>query len=163
MDGVFDPLDIAIYETVHEFRDPKTGKRGALGLAPVIGMQSSTLSNKANPTQEFAHLTVREARSVMLASGDHRILHQLAADLGEACVPLPTLPFPADMDLLKAWAEWQRDVAETVQALRDALESHGGKIVASDIANVRRELIEDFEQGLALCDVLKGMQEPERS
>lgn len=159
MDEVLDPLDVAIYDTVHGYVHPKSGRRGAVGLAPVVGMPPSTLSNKANPREEFVHLTVRELRAVMLATGDHRALHQLAADVGEACVVLPTIEFPADMDLLDAWAAWQGEVAQTVRRIRTALID--GKITADEVLDVRMELIEDFERGLALLDVLKGMQEPE--
>jgi len=156
---VVDPLDQAIYDTVHRYTNPNTGKKGAVGLAPVVDMPASTLQNKANPFEQFAHLTVREARKVMLAAGDNRILHQLAADVGEACVPLPTLKFAADMDLLDSWAEWQQDVAKTIEAVRDALADQ--KITQAEVASVRLELIKDFEKGLAMLDVLKGMAEPD--
>ncbi len=158
-DLLVDPLDRSIYETVHGYVNPKTGKRGVLGLAPVVDMPASTLQNKANPSEQFAHLTVREARKVMLATDDHRILYQLAADLGEACVPLPTLEFAADMDLLDSWAEWQADVAKTIEAVRDALADK--KVTLDEVARVRMELIADFEKGLSMLDVLKGMAEPE--
>lgn len=156
---VVDQLDQAIYDTVHNYVNPHTGKKGAIGLAPVVDMQASTLQNKANPGEHFAHLTVREARKVMLATGDNRILHRLAADVGEACVPLPTLQFAADMDLLDSWAEWQQDVARTVEAVRDALADK--KVTRDEVDRVRLELIRDFEKGLAMCDVLKGMAEPD--
>ena len=158
-DLLVDPLDRAIYETVHGYVNPKTGKKGALGLAPVVDMPASTLQNKANPTEQFAHFTVREARKIMLAANDHRILHQLAADVGEACVPLPTLNFAADMDLLDSWAEWQQDVAKTIEAGKDALADR--EITQDEIALIRMELIRDFEKGLAMLDVLRGMAEPE--
>ena len=158
-DLIVDPLDVAIYETVHEYVNPKTGKKGAVGLAPVVDMHASTLQNKSNPTEQFAHMTVREARKVMHATGNNRILHQLAADLGEACVPLPTIEFAADMDLLEAWAEWQNDVAKTITALRDAIADK--KVTMDEVGKVRIELIKDFEKGLSIVDVLKGMAEPE--
>ncbi len=156
---VVDPLDQAVYDTVHDYTNPRTHKKGAIGLAPVVDMSASTLQNKANPSEQFAHMTLREARKVMLAANDHRILHQLAADLGEACVPLPTMSFPADMDLLNAWAEWQKEVAETIEAVRSSLDDK--RIRLDEVSKVRRELIEDFEKGLAMLDVLKGMAEPD--
>jgi hypothetical protein len=158
IDDVLDPLELAVYGTVHDYVHPVTGKKGVVGLAPVIGMSPSTLQNKANPAERFAHLALLEARSIMLAAGDHRILHQLAADLGEACVPLPTNAFPADSDLIVAWAEWQGEVAQTVTALRDVVEAR--TITQAEVARVRQELIEDYERSLAMLDVLKGMAEP---
>jgi len=160
-DNTFDALDIAIYETVHGYINPRTGKRGAAGLAPVVGMPASTLQNKANPAETFANLSMKEARSLMLATGDHRIGHQLMADIGEVCVPVPVHEFPADMDLLEAWAVWQAEIGETVLALKDALED--GRVTRAEVARVRNELAEDFAKGLAMLDVLGGMAEPERA
>lgn len=154
-----DPLDRAIYETVSEYRHPVSGKRGGVALAPVMGMNQGTLLNKANPNSEYAHLSVKEARQMMLASGDHRILHVLAHEMGEACVPLPTLEFPADADLLEAWAEWQAEVARTVQAMRNTLAD--GKVTKGEVRAVRNSLVQDLEKGLAMLDVLDGMAEPE--
>lgn len=154
-----DPIDRAIYETVSEYRSPVNGARGGKALAAVMGMPTSTLLNKANPNSDYAHLTLKEARQVMLASGDHRILHTLAHEVGEACVPLPMLEFPADSDLLDSWATWQGEVAQTVQKVKDALKN---KVVTMDeVKGVRKELIEDLEKGLAMLNVLEGMAEPD--
>lgn len=155
----FDPLDLAIYATVHGYTNPRSGKKGAVGLAPVVGMPVSTLQNKANPAETFARLTVTEARSLMLVTGDHRIGHQLMADVGEACIPLPTFEFASDLALLETWAEWQAEIGETALALKDALED--GRVTQAEVARVRRELTEDFVKGLGMLDVLSGMAEPE--
>ena len=159
MGNEIDPLDQAVYDTVHEYRDEKSGRQGALVLAKVLGMKPSTLANKANHNEDFAHLNIQEVRSVMLATGDARILKALALDMGYACVPLPHIDAPADMDVLDKWADWSKEFGETAAAIKAALED--GKITVSEVATVRRELIEDFETGLALLDVLKGMAEPE--
>ena len=154
-----DPIDKAVHETVHEFRHMGSGKKGVPALAPVLGMPPSTLQNKSNPNEEYANLTLKEARAVMLATGDHRIVRVLANEVGEACVTLPSIDFAADMDVLDAWGNWQTEIAETVQRIQFALSD--GKIDAREVEDVRRELVEDFEKGLALLDVLKGMMEPE--
>ncbi|MDP1586307.1 MAG: hypothetical protein Q8M07_01065 [Prosthecobacter sp.] len=150
---------MAVYDTVHGFVDEASGREGARGLGPVIGMKSGTLQNKANPNEEYTHLTLPEARSVMLATGDFRILQALAAELGQACVPLPTIQFPADCDLMVAWADWQAEIAQTVVVMRDSLAD--GKVTRSEVDRLRKELIEDFEKGLALLDVFRGMSEPD--
>jgi len=154
-----DPLDQAVYDTVHDFVDERSGRKGCVALAETIGMRSSTLANKASRKEEHAHLNLHEARSVMLATGDVRILEALANSLGYACVPLPTIAATADMDLLDAWAKWSAEFGETAATIKQALED--GRIEHHEIAEVRRELIEDFEKGLAIIDVLKGMAEPE--
>jgi len=74
-------------------------------------------------------------------------------------VPLPTVEATADMDLLDAWAKWSAEFGETAETIKQALED--GRIEQHEVEAVRRELIEDFEKGLAIIDVLKGMAEPE--
>ena len=152
-----DPLDKAAYDTIHDYRNPKTGKRGAGGLAPAIGMAPSTLSNKVNPHEEFANLTIKEARQVVLASGDARIVKQFAHETGFTVWPVPTIEHPADMDLLKAWAAWQDEVAQTIESITEALKD--GTIDSGEVQDVHRELSEDLAKGLELLDVLKGMVE----
>ena len=158
-DLIVDPLDLVIYETVHEYVNPKTGKKGAVGLAPVVDMHASTLQNKSNPTESFTHITVREARKIMHATGDHRILHQLAADLGEACVALPSLDAVGDIDVLEALTSWQAETGETAAKERDI---YSDRVVRmSEVEELRLELIQDYERGLALLDVIKKQAEPE--
>jgi hypothetical protein len=154
-----DELDQVVYDTVHNFKDKASGGKGAAGLARAIGMQGSTLQNKADRKQEFAQLGLKEARSIMLVSGDTTILSTLCQQLGFAAVPLPHIDAPADTDLLDVWADWSEEFGETAASIKKALEDQ--KITMSEVANVRRELIEDFEKGLAIIDVLKGMAEPE--
>lgn len=158
MDDVFDPLDKAAYDTVHDYKNPRTGKKGAVGLGQVVGMPHSTLQNKVNPAMELQYLGLKEARALMLASGDHRILHQLAQDLGEACFPLPTSDFVGDLDVLEALTKWQAEIGETAQKLRDIYAD--GSVDAEEVEELRREGIEDFEKFLALLDVVKGQAEP---
>lgn len=158
-DLLVDPLDRAIYETVHGYVNPKTGKKGALGLAPVVDMPASTLQNKANPSEQFAHFTVREARKIMLAAGNNAILYQLGVDVGEACYPLPSLEAVGDADVLEALTAWQAEVGETAQKVRDIYSDR--RVRMHEVEELRRELIQDFERGLALIDVIKGQAEPE--
>lgn len=156
---VVDALDDAAYQTVHDYVNPRTHRKGAVGLAPALNMPASTVQHKANPSETFTAFYLKEARSIMLATGDNRILYQLAADVGEACVPLPKRAYPADMDLLESWAAWQGEVAGTVTAIRNALID--GRITADEVRRVRAELIEDYSRGLGMVDVLAGMCEPE--
>lgn len=158
MDDVIDPLDKAAYDTVHDYTNPRTGKKGAVGLGPVVGMPHSTLQNKVNPSMDFQHLTLKESRTLMLATGDHRMLRQLARDLGEACVPLPSLDVVGDLDVLEALTEWQAETGETAQKVRDIYADK--RIELGEVEELRRELIEDFEKGLALLDRIRAQAEP---
>jgi len=154
-----DVLDQVIYDTIHNYRDANTGKKGPFALAKVVNMSGATLQNKANRNEEYANLNVKEARSVMLGTKDFSILHALAAELSFAAVPLPVADFPADMDLMVAITEWTTDYGETAAAIRDALNDK--KITRKELEVIRKELVQDFEKGIKILDVMEGMAEPE--
>lgn len=154
-----DQIDQAVYDTVHGFRDSSTGKKGAGALAKVVGMSAATLQNKANRNEEYASLNLKEARAVMLGSQDFQILHTLAAEVNHAAVMLPAADFPADMDLMVAIVDWTNDYGETAAAIKRALEDK--KISRTEVEKIRKELIEDFEKGIKILDVMDGMAEPE--
>lgn len=68
----------AAHKTVHAYPG------GSESLAPRIGMSAAVLRNKVNPNNTTHHLTLAEADEVMSVTGDHRILHALAAAHGYA-------------------------------------------------------------------------------
>lgn len=156
-----DVLDQAIYDTVHDYKDPNSSKRGVHPLAKMTGIVPSTLQNKSDRKQETHHLSVKEARAIMLVSNDFRILQTLASEVGYAAVPLPANAFPADMDLLESWADWSAEIAQTVERIKSALDDK--TLTQEEISAIRKEMIEDFEKALALLDVLKGMAEPDKN
>lgn len=154
-----DAIDRAIYETVREYRHPVSGKRGGSALAPVMGMEQGTLLNKANPNSAYAHLSVKEARQVMLASGDCRILFTLANEVGYVCVPVPSLEVVGDLDVINALTEWQAEIGETAQKVRDI---YADKVVKrSEVEELRKELDEDYQKGMALLNQIAGQAEPD--
>jgi len=154
-----DVIDQVIYDTVHSYRDQHTKKKGAEALGKVIGISGATLQNKANRNEDFANLSVKESRSVMLGSQDFNILHVLAAEVNHAAIPLPAIEFPADMDLVVAMTDWQKDFGETASAIHQALVD--GRLTQAELKKIATELAQDYEKGMALLDVLKDMAEPE--
>jgi hypothetical protein len=154
-----DPLDGAIYDMVHEYRDPMTHKRGVAALSRATGLSESLLQNYSNPN-EPSQFTVRQLRTIILQSGDKRALYQLAHDVGEACFPMVLSDFPVDTDVINALADWHGEIAETMQRASGILKD--GKVEKSEVDGLTQELIEDFEKGLKLLAVFKGMQEEEK-
>lgn len=148
-----DGLDHSSYKTVHDYRDPQTGKKGAKALAAVIGMSASTLQHKANPNDELAQLSLKEARSVMLGTGNFRILRELAAQLNFTAVSLPIVSPGSQTDVALAMAEWIKDTGETANAIKDALENE--KLGDQALAGIERELTEDYQRGMHLAALLK--------
>src|SRR3546814_12012767 len=71
----------AAYLTVHEF-PPTAGLSAVESAALVIGRAPGTTYNKVDPASEQG-LYLTEALQLMLAHGDHRILHALAAARSE--------------------------------------------------------------------------------
>ena len=152
-------LGRVIYETVHKYRNPATGKKGAIGLASAMRMPVSTISNKANPNDERTHFAVHEVMSLIEATNNNSILEQMAHERGMACFPLPTVEFVGDLNVLNALTEWQAEIGETAQKIRDAYDD--GRVTFDEIDAVKRELVEDFEKGLAVLDLMRGQAEPE--
>lgn len=60
---------------------------GSESLAPRIGMSPAILRNKVNPNNTTHRLALDEASAIMAVSGDHQILHALAAEHGYVCMP----------------------------------------------------------------------------
>ena len=147
------PLQEAIYKTAHDF------KGGARALAMRINAHPGTFNNKVDPSMPSHVININEALAVMLVAHDYRILEVLAHETGHALYQLPAVEFPADMDMLSAWADWQNEIAETVRALRSSIDDN--KITQAELRTVKKELIEDLQKGLAMLAVMEGMAEPE--
>lgn len=147
MQELIGDIDQAIYETVHRFVDPVTGKRGAAALAPRLGMQPGTLSNKANILQDHAQLGVREAVPLQLAANDFRILHAMAAACGHCAYQLPTVDV-SDIELLEQYAEFHQRVGEKAAAIRRALSDR--RITATEARDIRAQLDPLIRAGLQL-------------
>lgn len=75
----------AAYHTVHDYAG------GSASLAPRLGKNPGTLSHEVKPPKDStAKLGLIDAIKIMAMTGDHRMLHATAAELGHLCVPMPT-------------------------------------------------------------------------
>lgn len=70
----------AAYMTGHEYPG------GVPALAVRMGIDARELSRKLNPGAAHG-ISLDEAEVLMALSGDHRILHAMAAELGYVCQP----------------------------------------------------------------------------
>lgn len=112
---MYDSLDEAIYSTCHEFRG------GAVRLAPRVGMNAGTLSNKANPGMESHQLGLRESIPIQRIADDYRILHAYAAALDHTAIPLGDFSACSDLELLELYAKYHARVGEMAKELHDTL------------------------------------------
>jgi len=119
-DEIYGPLDAAIYQTVNGYVDPVTKARGATALAPRIGMQPNTLSNKANPTCEH-ELKLRETVPLQLVSNNFSILMAYAAALGFCAIKLPETDAVGDAALLDIYCDLHARMGEFAEEMREAL------------------------------------------
>ena len=157
MKDLIGDLDTAIHATVHDYVDPLTGQRGAVALAPRLGMQPGTLSNKANPLCEDHQLSLRQSVPLQLQALDFRILHSYAHTLGHVCYRIPSERAGGDIELLDQYAEFVAAVGAKADALRQALRDK--RITPKERDEIRLRLEAVVRTGLQLCnriEVLAG-------
>jgi hypothetical protein len=155
MDELIGAIESAAHATVHEYVDPRTGKRGAVALAPKLGLQPGTLSNKTNPLQPHG-LTVPESVALQLAANDFRLLHAEASALGHVAYQLP-LVMVSDVELLDQYCVFHAAVGAKASALRHALAD--GRITPAEVAEIRQALEALIRAGLGVLhrvEVLAG-------
>lgn len=144
-----DDLDQAIYRVVHEHPG------GAPKLAPLVGMNAGTLSNKADPAMDTHQLTVRQAVAIQHATHRLEVLKAEAALLECVVVPLGDYRRLTDLELLEAYAEWHREIGETAAAVRDAVARR--RISRDAVRRIRREVYEDAAHGFAFLARLEAL------
>lgn len=150
---MLDPIDDAIYQTVHEFRDGD--RTGAVALAPKVNMNAGTLSNKVNAFCDTHHLSLKESVPIQLATGRFDILRAYAQSLGFAVVRVTDLSHWSDIELLDSYAAWNAEIGETHGAIRRALED--GNITRTEINEIESEMYQDFERALGVLQRLRSL------
>lgn len=108
-----DVLDAA-YHTAHNYPG------GVAALALRMGVSENTLSHKVNPNNTTHHLSLREALTMQVMSGNPAILHAMAEALGHACTPIAPAqdggdPIDSVMRLQVAMADYMRAVADAAR------------------------------------------------
>lgn len=152
---LFDRLDRALYDTVHGYVDRKARSRGAVALAPKVGLQPGTLSNKVNPQMDTHQVGLRESIPLQLAAGDYRILAAYASVLGHVVYALPGDAIASDLELLTQYSEFHANVGKHSGVIREALRD--GRISAAEIASVRQAFEELVRSGLSVLHRLEAL------
>lgn len=138
-------VEVAAWSLVHDFPG------GAPALGAMAGIDGTLLSNKVNPNNDRNHLMLKEAVRIQVASGDHRILHAMADNLGELCVPLPAVN---DEDLMKATLRSVRAfgvmMGETERALSDA------RVTPNELKRIQAAMLESVAHVTALYSILQS-------
>lgn len=91
----------AAYRVAHDFEGGAAKNGGAVKLAQRMGKNPGTFLNQVNPEQETHKLWLGDAVLMQTLSHDHRILHAMAATLGEVCFRIPDLKNVSDQALIE--------------------------------------------------------------
>lgn len=159
IDELFGSVETAIHDTVTGFVDPVSKQRGAVALAPMLGMQPGTLSNKANPQQDH-QLTLRESIPLQLVARDFRILHAYASTLHHVAYPLPVESDAGDVELLDQYAELHAELGVMAQAVRDSLRDN--RVQSDEVQRIRAAFDASARAGLCLIARLEALVDDRR-
>lgn len=147
MQDFFTQAQIAYHQLVKEFPG------GSRALAPLVGMNPGTLSNKVNPNIDTHHLSAAEGVAIQAASQNFEPIKADATTLGGVFTRLP--PIPKDIDdekILTLYLELQEEQGETAQKIREALED--GAVSARELRGITKEAFEDIAKQRELLEAL---------
>lgn len=147
MPDIFGALEQAIHDTVNGYMDPSTRQRGAVALAPRLGMRPATLSNKANPLCDH-ELKLAESVPLQLIADNYSILHAYAAALGHCAVRLPEADRVGDTALLDAYCQMHAELGEFAEDMRLALAD--GSISQEQVTKMRCAFDSTVRAGLSV-------------
>lgn len=157
MQELFGRLDLAIYDTVHGYRDTATRDRGAVALGPKVGIPPGSLSNKANPAMPDHKLGLVESITLQLVTSNYSVLHAYAASLRHCAWQLPEHSDASDVELLDAYTKVHEQAGYRARAIRDALSD--GRVTAAEVATVRACFDAEVRAGLELLSRLEALAE----
>ncbi|MFD2112042.1 phage regulatory CII family protein [Thiorhodococcus fuscus] len=142
-------LNRAIYDTAHDFPG------GVPALAKRMSTHTGTLFNKVSPTHEGHRLNIYEALAIQLITGDLRILHALAAELGQGCVTLGDFSDCSDNALLDLILRVGQARGETDAEIRRALAD--GRVERREYESIRCRVQEDIRANLEMLTRLDAL------
>jgi hypothetical protein len=119
----------AFYNAVHG------APGGCEALAVRMGMSAAVLRNKANPNAAGNVVSLQDADRVMAMTGDHGVLHALAANHGYVCVRVGDNVQSSDLAVLEIVTGIWAANADLGKAVHDALAD--GRIERHEVARVR--------------------------
>jgi hypothetical protein len=138
-------VEIAAWALVHDFPG------GSTALGAQAGIDGMLLSNKVNPNNDRNHLMLKESVRIQVASGDHRILHAMADNLGELCMPLPVVH---DDDLIQATLRSMQSFGLMMGETEKAL--HDGKVTPNELKRIQAAMLEAVAHVTALYSLVSG-------
>lgn len=109
---------------------------GARALGQAVGINGSVLAHKVRLQDADNQLTVPQARKIMLATGDYRMLHALAADLDHLCIQVEGLSGAETLE--RSIADAAKEFGEYLSAVSTAMLD--GQVTTNELRKIDREL-----------------------
>jgi hypothetical protein len=123
-------FEVAAFQTVSQWPG------GARALGPVVGINGSVLAHKVSLTDEANQLTVPQARLMMQATGDYRMLLGLAQDLEHVCIAVTGLDDAGALE--QAIAASTQRFGEYLTAVSSAIAD--GVVTTNELRRIDRDL-----------------------
>jgi hypothetical protein len=141
----------AAYATVHDYPG------GCASLAPRIGVSPNVLQNKVNPNQTYHKLTQDESVRIQAFTGDARILHAEAEELGYVCIAAGDFTGVSDCALLDLFNREYAALGKFSEHFGNAFASGGidpqqRDTLRNDMYSIKRILAEIMARIDALAD-----------
>ena len=143
-------IDQAKHDIVH------AGKFAPTELAELANISYGTMCNKVSVTSPNHHLTVDEALKIQKIQDNRFLIEAECRDLGGVYVHIPPcIANTSDSELIESWAAWHKDTGETAASINKALQARS--ITRDHLAEIRREMFEDFQRELELLHRLEAL------
>lgn len=140
----------AAYATVHDYPG------GAGSLAPRVGTTQGVLNSKVNPNTTTHHLTLAESVKLVVLSGDNRIAHAFAHDVGGVFIP-GACDLPAcDMAVLESMTGVFARAGQVGASVHAALAD--GRVTPKEYAAIERKAYMLRQQAIALVRKLESIK-----
>lgn len=145
-------LNALLHKTVLGFRGQSPDdSNGAAGLAPYMGLTSTSLSHKVSPTYQNTNLSPDELVQVMELTGDHSAFLAMALRLGYVPIPLPKDQERTDEVFNGAMTKNIKEYSESIQAATAAHQRPSD----NNVNAYKKELLESIHAGLSVLSVLE--------
>jgi hypothetical protein len=155
-----DVLDAA-YHTAHSYPGgvPQLARR----MPPVLNargelapMSASTLQHKVNPNCLTHHVTLREARDMMVLSQDFGILHALSADVGHVSLRMTMSADGTTVEKVLGVTREFGDVLSSVAKAEAKRSERGRRISANELREIERQACELIGAVSSLVSTLRS-------
>jgi len=143
------PLDAA-FHVVHDYAG------GAESLAPRLNKHPTTLCQEVRPPKGgTAKLGLATAVAIQELTGDHRILHAEASQLGYRCVRISELAGVSNRELMASITAFAKETGEALIAAHQAIED--GRITENEIREFEKQVADIVPAAVALAERLRSI------